>query len=147
MRRIWSWLKRLGWKWKVLLLVVFIVILVVVLTPSIYYLLRAWDAPDYSDILAKATMTYLVTYDSGDGVVNESTYTLKVAETDLAIGSDTSFFTVTEMNPLPERKVHARIVGSTKVTLAADEIWRSHEDLHVLRKKAMQINLPLVNTA
>lgn len=147
MRRIWSWLRRLNWKWKALLLVIFIVILVVVLTPSIYYLLRSRSAPDYSEIIPQATMTYLVTYDSGDDVVNESTYTVMVAETDVVIDSETCLYTVTEMDPLPERKVHARIVGTTKVTLAADEIWRRQEDLHILRKQAMQVNLPIVNTA
>jgi hypothetical protein len=92
-------------------------------------------------------MTYLVTYDSGEGLVNESTFTLKVAETDVVIDSYSCFYTVTEMDPLPERKANAIIVGSTKVTLAADEIWRSQEDLRVVLKEAMQINLPLVNTA
>ncbi len=147
MRRIWSRLRRLGWKWKVLILVVVIVILVVVLTPSVYYLLRGRNPPDYSDILAKATITYLVSYDSDEGIVNESTFTLKVAETDVAIGNATCFYTVTVMDPYPVRKVHAILVGSTKVTLAADEIWRSQEDLRVLRQEAMQINLPIVNTA
>jgi hypothetical protein len=77
-------------------------------------------------------MTYLVTYDSGEGLVNESMFTLKVAETDVVIDSYSCFYTVTEMDPLPERKANAIIVGSTKVTLAADEIWRSQEDLRVV---------------
>ena len=147
MRRIWSRLRRIGWKWRLLLLVVVIVICVAVVAPSVYYLLRARDVPDYSEILPKATMTYLVSYDSGEGLVNESTYTLKVAEIDVAIGSDTCFYTVTVMDPLPERKVNAIIVGSTKVTLATEETWRSQEDFRILRQEAMQINLPIVNTA
>jgi len=129
------------------MLVVVIAICVAVIAPSVYYLLRARDVPDYSEILPKATITYLVSYDSGDGVVNESTFTLKVAETDVAIGSDTCFYIVTVMDPLPERKVNARLVGTTTVTLATEEIWRSQEDFRILRQEAMQINLPLVNTA
>ncbi len=136
----------LGWKWRLLLLALVVVIGVVVVAPSVYYLLRARDAPDYGDILPKATMTYQVSYDSGDGLVNESTYTLKVTETDVAIGSDTGYYTVTEMDPLPERKVNAIIVGTTKVTLAADEIWRSQKDLRIIRQDAMQVNLPIVNS-
>ena len=147
MHKIWSRLTGLGWKWRLLLLALVVVIGVVVVAPSVYYLSRARDAPDYSEILPKATMTYLVSYDSGDGLVNESTYTLKVAEIDVAIGSDACFYTVTEMDPLPERKVNAIVVGSTKVTLAADEIWRSQEDLRILREDMMQVNLPIVNTS
>ncbi len=147
MRRIWSRLRRLGWKWRVLLLVVVIVIAVVVLTPSIYYLLRARDVPDYSDIQAKETLSYQVSYDNGDGLVTESRFTLMVAEVDVPVGLDTCYYTVTVMKPLPQRKVNAIIVGSTTVTLATDEIWRSQEDLRIIRQKAMQINLPIVNTA
>jgi len=131
----------------VLILVVVIVIIGVVVTPSVYYLLRGRNPPDYGDILAKATMTYLVSYDSGEGVVNESTFTLKVAETDVLIDSEPCFYTVTEIDPYPKRKVHAIIVGTTNVTLADEKIWRSQEDLRVLRQEAMQINLPIVNTA
>lgn len=107
MHRIWSKLTGLGWKWRLLLLALVVVIGVVVVAPGAYYLLRARNAPDYGDMLPKATMTYQVSYDSGDGLVNESTYTLKVVETDVAIGSDAGFYTVTEMDPLPERKVNA----------------------------------------
>ncbi|KPL14840.1 MAG: hypothetical protein AMJ93_17195, partial [Anaerolineae bacterium SM23_84] len=64
------------------------------------------NPPDYSKILAKASITYLVSYDSGDGdVVGNSTFTLKVAETDVLVGNDTCFYTVTVMDPYPVRKV------------------------------------------
>ena len=148
MRRIWSWLRGLGWKWRVLILIVVIVLIVVVVAVSVYCPNYWRNPPDYSKILAKANMTYLVSYDSGDGdVVNESTFTLKVAETDVLVGNDTCFYTVTVMDPYPVRKVHAIIVGTTKVTLATEEIWRSQEDLRVIQQEAMQINLPLVGTA
>jgi hypothetical protein len=129
------------------MLIVVIVIVVLVLVPSVYYLLRGRAPPDYSEILGMANMTYVVSYDSGEGIVNESTFTLKVADTDVDIGNDTCFYTVTVMDPYPVRKVHAILVGTTKVTLASEEIWRSQEDLRVLRQEAMQTNLPIVNTA
>ena len=153
MRRIWSWLRRLSWKWRVLLLAVVIVILVPGIILGSCYLSRMRAPPDYSDILGMANMTYVVSYDSGDGDVEEErTWTLKVAETDVLIGNDTCFRTVTVMrltktDPLPVRKAHAILVGSTKVTLGAVEIWRSQEDLRVVREWAMQVNLPIVNTA
>jgi len=63
------------------------------------------------------------------------------------IGNDTCFYTVTVMDPYPARKVHAILVGTTKVTLASEEIWRSQEDLRCIQQEAMQINLPIVGTA
>ena len=148
MSRIWSWFRRLGRKWKALIIVVVIVLIVVVVAVSVYCPNYWRNPPDYSKILAKASITYLVSYDSGDGdVAGNSTFTLKVAETDVLVGNDTCFYTVTVMDPYPVRKVHAIIVGSTKVTLAANEVWRSQEDLRVLRAEAMQINLPIVGTA
>jgi hypothetical protein len=115
--------------------------------PSAYYLSRARDVPDYSDLLPEATMTYLVSYDSGDGLVNESVFTLKVAESGLAEDSVTTYRTVTEYDPLPKRKVNAIIVGSTTLTLGEDEIWRDEDDLRILHKETMQVDLPIVNTA
>jgi hypothetical protein len=102
--------------------------------------------PD-SETAAEVKMTYLVSYDSGDGVVNNSKYTLKVIETGVQKDSQTCFHVVTMYDPYPERKVNAIIVGSTKVTFAAEEIWRDQGDLRVVHKRVMQTNLPIVNTA
>lgn len=148
MRRIGSWLWRLNWKWKALLGVILIVILAVVLTPSIYYLLRGRSAPDYSELVGLATMTFLVTYESGEDVANEATYTVKVADIDVIKDGVPCLHTVADIEePLPVRKAHARLVGKTNVTLADDQYWRSQEDLQVLNAQSMQVNLPLVNTA
>ena len=147
MNKIWTRLKKIGWKWRILFIVSVVVVAVVVLTPTIYYLLRDREPPDYSDIVSNATMTYHVTYDSGDGMVNECTFVVKVVDTHEDIDSHSVIYTVTEMDPLPKRSVNAIIVGSATVTLAANEIYRSADDLRVLVNEVMQVDLPLVNTA
>jgi hypothetical protein len=91
--------------------------------------------------------TYLVGYDSGDGVVNSSVFTVKVIETGVLKDSQTTFHAVTVYDPYPKRKVNAIIVGSTKVTLSGEEIWRSENDLRLIHRKLMQKDLPIVNTA
>jgi hypothetical protein len=145
-KRIWSWIKKLSWKWKLIIILALIIFTIVVAVPAAIYYTRARDAPDYSEIQAKATLTYRVNYDSGEGLVNESEYVLKVAETDVIKDSYRCYHIVTVMDPLPERKVNAIIVGSTKVTLAVQEIWRSQDDLRKVSEEVMQIDLPIVNT-
>ena len=147
MNKIRTILKKLGWKWRILFIVSIVIVAVIVLTPTIYYLLREREAPDYSDIVSNARMTYHVAYDSGDGMVNESTFVVKVVENHEDIDSHSVIYTVTEMDPLPKRSVNAIIVGSATVTLAANEIYRSADDLRVLINEVMQVDLPLVNTA
>jgi hypothetical protein len=100
-----------------------------------------------AETAAEVKMAYLVSYDSGDGVVNSSKFTLKVIEARVQKDSETCFHVVTAYDPYPERKVNAIIVGSTKVTFAGEEIWRDEGDLRVVHKRVMQINLPIVGTA
>ena len=147
MFRVVSWLRRLRWRWRLLLIALVIIFIVAVVVPSVIYFSRGRKPPDYSATPAEAMATYLVSYDSGDGVINSSKYTLKVIETGVQKDSETSFHKVTVYDPYPKRKVNAIIVGSTKVTLAGEEIWRSQTDLREVHKKVMQTNLPIVNTA
>ena len=147
MSRIWSRLKRPGWKWHIFLIVIVFVVAGVALPPSIYYLLRDRELPDYGNIVPEATMIYHVTYDSGEGTINESTFTLKVVDTNIEVNSIPCFYTVTEMDPHPVRKVNAPFVGTAEITLGTDEVWRSQNDLRILEKEKMLINLVIVNTA
>jgi len=146
LRHILSRLINLGLIWKLLLIVFAVFVIIIVVVPTAVYYLRDRDVPDYSDIQPKATMTFLVSYDSGEDLINESTYTLKVAETDVIKDGKTCFHTITVMDPYPKRKVNAIIVGTTTVTLAVDESWRDQEDLRMIHQKVMQIDLPIVNT-
>jgi len=147
MRRLLSWLKGLGWKWRLLIAVLLIFVIVVVVVPSAIYCSRERAPSEYTDISELAAITYLVTYDSDDGVVGECDYTLKVLETGVVKDSETCFLTAAIFEPYPKRKVNAIIVGSTLVTLAEEEIWRNCDDLRIVYKEAMQIDLPIVNTA
>jgi len=147
MFRLISWLRRLGRKWQLLLIALLIIFIVAVVVPSVVYYSRARKPANYSATPAEATAMYLVSYDSGDGVIDSSNYTLKVIETGVQKYSETSFHVVTVYDPYPKRKVNAIIVGSTKVMLAEEEIWRSQSDLRIVHRKVMQKNVPIVNTA
>lgn len=146
MRSVWSRLAGLSWKWRLLLLLLMIILIVVVLVPAVTYLLRARDVPDYSEIVPQATMTYLVSYDSGDGLVNDSEWTLIVAETGVTKGSEFCIHIVTVIDPYPERKVNAIIVGSAKAKVGTIELWYSQDDLRILYGQNMLVNAPIVNT-
>ena len=146
MRRIWSRLTELSWKWRLLFLILMIILIVVVVVPAVTYLLRARDVPDYSEIAPQATMTYLVSYDSGDGLVNDSEWTLMVAETDVTKGSESCIHMVTVIDPYPKRKVNAKIVGSAIAKVGSIELWYSQDDLRVLYAESMLVDAPLVNT-
>lgn len=145
MRSVWSRLAGLSWKLR-LLLVLVIVFVVVVLVPAVTYVLRARDVPDYSEIVPQATMTYLVSYDSGDGLVNESEWTLTVADTNVVKGSNHCIHAVTVIEPYPERKANAKLVGTATVNVGTIELWYCQEDLRVLHGESMLVNAPLVNT-
>jgi hypothetical protein len=144
--RVASRLRRLGWKWWLLIATLTILFIVGAAVPAAIYYSRDRKSPDYSGIPTKAMMTYLVSYDSGDGVVSESKHTLEVTEVGVEKGGETCFHVVTLYDPYPKRKVNARIVGSAKVTLAKEEIWRSEDDLRLVYREVMQRNLPIVNT-
>ncbi|MFA4835606.1 MAG: hypothetical protein WC749_06025 [Dehalococcoidia bacterium] len=147
MFRIMSKLSRLGWKWWSLITALTILFIVFVVAPAVIYYSRERNPPNYSDTSAKAAITYLVNYDSGDGVVNDNKQTLKVIETGVQKGSETCFHAVTVFDQYPKRKVNAVIVGSAKITLAGEEIWRSQNDLRAVSEEVMQMDLPIVNTA
>lgn len=123
-----------------------IVLIVVVIVPAVMYLLRARDVPDYSEIVPLATMTYLVNYDSGDGLVNDSEWTLIVAETDVTKGSESCIHIVIVIDPYPERKVNAIIVGSAIAKVGTFELWYSQDDLRVMYGEGMLVDAPIVNT-
>ncbi|MFC2059053.1 hypothetical protein ACFLTS_05415 [Chloroflexota bacterium] len=147
MRRLLSWLKGLGWKWRLLIAALLVIFIVIVVVPSAIYCSRERAPSLYTDISELAATTYFVNYDSDDGVVNECNYTLKVLESGVQKDSESCFLTAALFEPYPKRKVNAIIVGSTLVTLAEEEIWRSIDDLRIVSKEVMQIDLPIVNTA
>ena len=143
---LWSRLKNLSWKWQLLLAFLIIAIVVAVIVPGAIYLSRNRDVPDYSEIQPRAEMSYLVSYDSGDGMTNESKFTLKVAEPNMLRGNETCSHTITVIDPYPKRKVNAIIFGSIDITRAANEIWYSEDDRREVYRESMYIDLPLVNT-
>ncbi|MFC1963287.1 hypothetical protein ACFLVL_01540 [Chloroflexota bacterium] len=147
MRRLASRLRRLGWKWRLAIAALMIVLIIVVVVPTVIYYSRDRDPFDYSDTPDIATTKYIVNYDSGDGVVNDSEYTLKVIEAGVEKGSETCFHTAIVFESYPDRKVNAIIVGPTKITLAEEELWLSQDNLRIVHKEVMQMNLPIVNTA
>lgn len=118
----------------------------VVLVPVVTYMSRARDAPDYSEISPQATITYLVSYDSGDGLVNDSEWTLAIAGAGVAKCPEPCIHAVTMIDPYPERKVNAEIVGSARARVASMELWYSEDDLSVLYAESMLVNAPIVNT-
>jgi hypothetical protein len=91
-------------------------------------------------------MTYLIRYDSGDGLVNSCECTLKVAETGATIGSEPCIHTVTVIEPYPQRQFNAIILGTAKARVGTVETWRSEHDLRVIHSEGMLVDAPLVNT-
>ena len=146
MRNVWFRLTRINWKWRFLAILILIAVIVVIVVPAATYLSRARDVPTYDDIEPQATMTYLVSYDSGDGLVNESLWTLTVADTNSIKGADYCIHAVTVIEPYPERKFNAKIVGTATVNVGTIELWYCQEDLRILYGENMLINAPLVNT-
>jgi len=142
-----SWLRGLRWRWRLALIALGVVFLVCVVVPAYIYYSRDHDPPDYGETERIAEMSYQTLYDSTDGMVNQTRETFRVIETGIRIDSETCFHSVMLYDPYPKRKVSAVIVGSTDVTLAQEETWRSQADLRLIRKEVMQVNLPIVNTA
>ena len=147
MFRVLSWLRKLSWRWRLLLIALVVILIVTTVVPSAIYLSRGRKPPNYKTTPSEVTATYVVGYDSGDGVVNSSMFTLKIIATGLQKDSVTSFHVVTVFDPYPKRKVNAIIVGSTKVTIGTEEIWRSQSDFRIVHRKVMETDLPMVNTA
>jgi hypothetical protein len=147
MRRIISWLRNLGWKWRILILAALVFIIIVVVVPTAVYYSRDRKPANYGKTQSAVNATYLVGYDNGDGFVNSSLFTVKIIEAGVLKDGETTFHVVTVYDPFPKRMVHVLMVGSTKVTLSGEEMWRSQSDLRLVHKKVMQKDLPLVNTA
>jgi hypothetical protein len=122
-----------------------ILVVVVVTVPTVYYHSRNREPVDYSGTLAEATATYSVSYDSGDGLSNSSTFTRKIIESGVGEDSQICFHVVTMYDPYPYRKVHS-FIGSVKVKMGGEEVWRNQADLRVVKKAQMQTDLPIVNT-
>ena len=125
-------------------LVVFIVAIVV---PTAVYYSRDRKPANYSKTPSEANATYLVGYDSGDGLINGSMFTVKIIEAGVLQDAETTFHVVTVYDPFPKRMVHAVMVGSAKITLSDEEKWRSQSDLRLVHKKVMVKDLPIINTA
>ena len=147
MRRIISWLRKLGWKWRILILAALVLFIIAVVVPAAVYYSRNHKPTNYSKTQSEVTATYLVGYDSGDGLINSSLFTVKIIKAGVLTDGETTFHVVTVYDPFPKRIVHAVMVGSTKVTLSEEEKWRSQSDLRLVHKKVMTKDLPIINTA
>jgi hypothetical protein len=120
-------------------------VLVVVVPAVYYYFSRNRKPVDYSAALAQATAIYSVTYDSGDGLSNNSTFTRKVIETGVKEDSQICFHAVTVYDPYPSRRVSS-ILGSLTPKLGTEEVWRNQGDLRVVKKISLETDLPVLNT-
>ncbi|MDD5095333.1 MAG: hypothetical protein PHV74_13295 [Dehalococcoidia bacterium] len=147
MKKVLPWMKQLGWKWWVLIATLMIFLIIFVATPAYVYYSRDRKPSSYSHLPALKEMPFLVTYDSGDGAIDQTERTLRLTETGVPKNSETCFHAVTLYNTFPKRNVSAPIVHSTTITLGEDEIWRSQNDLRMVSEKVMQTNLKFVNTA
>lgn len=148
MSRALSWLRKLGWKKWLLItvpIVIIIILVVVVAVPAIMYYSRNRHPVDYSETLAQATAVYSVTYDSGDGLTDNSTFTRKVIETGVKEESQICFHEVTVYDPYPRRRVSS-ILGSMTFKLGTEEVWRDQGDLRVVEKMSLETDLPVLNT-
>jgi hypothetical protein len=146
--RALSWLRKLGWKKWLLItvpIVIIIILVVVVAVPAIMYYSRNRHPVDYSETLAQATAVYCVTYDSGDGLTDNSTFTRKVIETGVKEESQICFHEVTVYDPYPRRRVSS-ILGSMTFKLGTEEVWRDQGDLRVVEKMSLETDLPVLNT-
>jgi hypothetical protein len=146
--RTLSWLRKLGWKkWLLIMvpIVVIIIVVVVVAVPAITYYSRNRHPVDYSETLAQAIAVYSVTYESGDGLSDNSTFTRKVIETGVKEDSQICFHEVTVYDPCPYRRVRS-ILGSMTPRLGTEEVWRNQGDLRVVKVMSMETDVPLLNT-
>jgi hypothetical protein len=140
-------LRKLGWKKWLLIVasVVIIILVVVVAVPAIMYYSRNRHPVDYSGTLAQATAVYFVTYDSGDGLTDNSTFTRKVIETGVKEESQICFHEVTVYDPYPRRRVSS-ILGSMTFKLGTEELWRNQGDLRKVQTISMETDVPVLNT-
>lgn len=145
-KRTLLWFRKLGWKWWVVIAIITILLIVFVAAPLYIYYSRDRDPQTYTHLPPIAEMVYKVTYDSGDGPVDQTQLVLKVTETGVIKNSEICFHAVTVFDTHPKRKVNAPIVSSTNIQAGEKEIWRSERDLRMVFKKLMEMGLPLVNT-
>jgi hypothetical protein len=118
----------------------------VVAVPAVYYYYSRNRQPvDYSETLALATATYSVTYQSGDGLTDDTTLTWKVIDNGLREASQTCFYEVTVYDPYPSRKLNT-LVGSVTLRLGTEEIWRNQDNLRIVKKITLQTDVPLIRT-
>ena len=145
--RTLSRLRKLGWKKWLLIVapIVIIILVIVVVVPAAYYYSRNRKPVDYSETLAQATATYSVTYQSGDGLTDDTTLTWKVIDNGLKEASQTCFYEVTVYDPYPSRRVNT-LVGSITPKLGTEEVWRNQADLRMVKKIALETDVPIVNT-
>jgi len=147
MRRIISWLRKLGWKWRILIIAAVVVFIIAVVVPTVVYVSRDRKPANYRKTQSEVNAIYMVGYDSGDGFINSSLFTVKIIEAGVLKDAETTFHRVTVYDPYPKRMVHAVMIGSAKITLSGEEIWRSQSDLRLVHKKVMVKDLPIINTA
>jgi hypothetical protein len=140
-------LRKLGWKKSLLIItpVVIIILVLVVVVPAAYYYSRNRKPVDYSETLAQATATYSVTYESGDGLSDNTTLTWKVIDNGLKEDSQICFYEVTVYDPYPYRRVNT-LLGTIAPRLGTEEIWRNQADLRIVKKISLETDVPIVNT-
>jgi len=125
---------------------ILLVTMVAVAILSVIYWSRNRHPVDYSDTLARATATYLVTYDGGSGMSDNIVLTRKVIQTGVKEDSQLCLHEVTVYDANPKRKVSVVIFGSIEVTLESEELWLNQTDLRMVKKTAMQKVPYFVNT-
>ena len=142
-----SRLRKLGWKnWLLIVAPIVIIILVVaVVVPAVYYHSRNRKPVDYSETPAEATIVYSVTYESGDGLCDISTFTRKVIEEGVEEDSQICFHQVTMYDPYPYRRGNT-ILGSITARIGSEEVWRDQADLRVVKIISLETDVPIVNT-
>ncbi len=140
-------MRKLGWKKSLLIiaLIVIIILVLVVVVPAVCYYSRNRKPVDYSETLAQATATYSVTYQSGDGLTDDTTLTWKVIDNGLKEASQICFYEVTVYDPYPYRRVNT-LVGLITPKLGTEEVWRNQDDLRIVKKISLETDVPLVNT-
>jgi hypothetical protein len=144
--RTLSWLGKFGWKkWLLIIAPIVIIIVLMVVVPASYYFSRNRKPTDYSGTLAQATVVYSVTYDSGDGLTDISTFTRKVIDTGVKEDSQICFHVVTVYDPSPSRRVSS-VLGSVTPKLGTEELWRNRGDLRKVQTISMETDVPVLNT-
>jgi len=145
--RTLSRLRKLGRKKWLLIIapIVTIILVLVVVVPAVYYYSRNRKPVDYSETLAEATAIYSVTYDSGDGLSDNSTFTRKVIETGVKEDSQICFHVTTVYDPYPRRRVSS-ILGSVTPKLGNEDVWRNQGDLRAVQTISLETDVPVLNT-